>query len=372
MTGVATIPMLDLTRQYHALSAELAPALLAVLERGQYILGPELQAFEDEVAAHLGVAHAVGCASGTDALLLALRVLDIGPGHEVVSSAFTFVATAEAIVLAGARPVFADVSPSTGNLDPAAVEAVLSPATRALLPVHLFGCPADMGALGELASRHGLALIEDAAQAFGATWQGRSCGGLGDAGAFSFFPSKNLGACGDGGLVTTGSPATAERLRLLRNHGSRERYLHEAVGYNSRLDELQAALLRVKLRHLPAYNAARRQVAAWYRERLADLAELTLPAESTEGQHIYHQFTVQSDRRDHLQRALSQAGIASVVYYQRPLHQQPVFAGLALRAALPVTESLAGRCLSLPMFPELSEAEVDRVCACVRRALGRT
>ncbi len=363
------IPMVDLATQYRELKPQLEPALLAALEATQFILGPNVQAFEAEAAAYLGVKHAISCANGTDALHLALRALGLGPGDEVITTPFTFIATAEAIAYVGAKTVFVDIDPRSFNLDVAQVAAAIGPRTKALLPVHLFGQPANMAPLQALAQQHGLHLIEDCAQSFGARVAGRMTGSIGDVSAFSFFPSKNLGCYGDGGMVATQSDALAETLRMLRNHGSKVRYYHDIIGYNSRLDELQAVVLRAKLPRIDHYNQQRRRVAQRYQAGLAGLP-LQTPFEDGIGQHVYHQYTLLCERRDALQQALSAAQIASAIYYPVPLHQQRVFAAEAAGQAFPVTESVARCCLSLPIYPELSDAAIDEVCAVIRQALA--
>lgn len=365
------LPMVDLAVQYEHLKPQLDAAIAEVLAGSRYILGPNVEAFEREAASFLGVRHALGCASGTDALHLALRAAGIGPGDQVITTPFTFIATAEAICYCGAEPVFVDIDPHSFNIDPDRVAAAVSPRSRALLPVHLFGQPADLPALSAIARNRGLSLIEDCAQSFGADIEGRQTGSLGLAGAFSFFPSKNLGAFGDGGLVTTNDDALADGIRMLRNHGRRvDGYRHEVVGYNSRLDELQAAVLRVKLAHLESFNAGRRRVAAAYRERLAG-TPLELPREDGIGRHVYHQFTVlvPPGERDRLQAVLSAQNIASAVYYPLPLHRQPAFADYPRADSLVHSEAVAERCLALPIFPEMSDASVDRVADTLKSAL---
>lgn len=361
------IPMVDLKAEYALLKDELAPAVLAALASAQYIGGPNVRAFEQEVAAYCGVKHAIACASGTDALMLALRACDIGPGDEVITTPFTFVATASAISMCGARPVFVDIDPLTYNIDPACIEAAITPRTRAVLPVHLYGQPADLAPIAELCRRYGLRLIEDAAQSFGAEYGGRKCGAWGDLGCFSFYPSKNLGAFGDGGMVITDDDALAEKTRLLANHGSRVRYHHDVLGYNSRLDELQAAILRVKLKRVDAFNNARRRIAQSYNRHLAGSGVQT-PVEDGKGRHVYHQYTVQSDRRDAIQAALATAGIASAIYYPIPLHRQALYADACRGLQLPVAQSAAARVLSLPISPLMTEAQIEQVCAVVRAA----
>jgi len=365
------IPMLDLREQLRALQAELLEATREVLLSGRYILGPKVEEFERAAARYLGVAETVAVASGTDALHLALRALGVGPGDEVITTPFSFFATVEAILYAGARPVFADIREDTFNLDPREVKRRLSPRTKAILAVHLFGCPSDMPALLELARRHGLRVLEDCAQAFGATVGEQKVGSLADAGCFSFYPSKNLGGMGDGGLVSTHSAELAERLRLLRNHGSPGGYVHEEVGYNSRLDELQAAVLLVKLRYIEDFNEARRRKAALYRELLADV--LSCPVEPQGLRHVYHQFTVKVPRRDQVRECLRRKGIASTVYYPLPLHLQPALRGLGWKEGdFPVAERVARQVLSLPLWPELSEASLREVARGLRQCLKQS
>ena len=374
MAAHAPVPMVDLRQQYLALKAEIDASLAEVLERTHFIMGENVTAFEREAADYLGVAHAVGCANGTDALHLALLALGIGPGDEVVTTPFTFIATAEAIAYVGATPVFVDIDPRTCNLDVDRVEAVLSERTKALLPVHLFGMPADMSAVEALAKAHGLFVVEDCAQSFGATVEGRQTGSIGNAGCFSFFPSKNLGAFGDGGMVTTDEDDVAERLRVLRTHGSAVRYHHSVIGYNSRLDEMQAAILRQKLPHIDRYNTERRRVAAAYDERLADLPLRRPPLEAPRGHAnvspVFHQYTLLGDDRERVMAALKAEGIASAIYYPIPLHrQEAIRARLDGEVSCPVAEQYSERCFSLPIFPELDEATIDRIAAVVRRAL---
>ena len=362
------IPMVDLVAQYRDLQSQLEPALLNTLGAAQFILGPNVQAFEKEAAAYLGVKHAITCANGTDALHLALLAADIGPGDEVITTPFTFIATAEAIAYVGAKAVFVDIDPQTLNIDVEQVKRAITPKTKALLPVHLFGQPANLKPLQELAQKHELVLVEDCAQSFGADLGGRKTGAIGDVAAFSFFPSKNLGCYGDGGMVTTQSDAMAEKLRMLRNHGSKVRYYHDIVGYNSRLDEIQAVVLRAKLPLIDGYNQQRRRVAHRYNAGLAGL-NLQIPHEDGLGLHVYHQYTLLSDQRAVIQQALTEQQIASAIYYPVPLHQQKVFADIAAGQSFPVTESVAARCVSLPIYPELSDAAVDEICGVIRKAL---
>lgn len=362
------IPMVDLAAQYRDLQSELEPALAATLQAAQFILGPNVQAFEKEAAAYLGVKHAITCANGTDALHLALLAAGIGPGDEVITTPFTFIATAEAIAYVGAKAVFVDIDLQTFNIDVAQAAKAITAKTKALLPVHLFGQPADMAPLQALAERHGLRLVEDCAQSFGAGVGGHKTGAMGDVGAFSFFPSKNLGCYGDGGMVSTQSDEMAETLRMLRNHGSKVRYYHDIIGYNSRLDEMQAVVLRAKLPRIDHYNQERRRVAHRYNAALAGLP-LQTPHEDGVGLHVYHQYTLLCERRADIQKALTDAQIASAIYYPVPLHQQKVFASIAAGQTFPVTESVAARCVSLPIYPELSDSAVDEICGVIRQAL---
>ena len=362
------IPMVDLVAQYRDLQPQLEPALLKALTAAQFILGPNVQAFEKEAAEYLGVAHAITCANGTDALHLALLAAGIGPGDEVITTPFTFIATAEAIAYVGAKAVFVDIDPCTFNIDVAQAERAITAKTKALLPVHLFGQPANLAPLMALAKEHQLQLVEDCAQSFGANIGGIQTGAMGDVAAFSFFPSKNLGCFGDGGMITTQSDDMAETLRMLRNHGSKVRYYHDIVGYNSRLDELQAVVLRAKLPLIDHYNQERRRVAHRYNAGLCFL-NLQTPCEDGVGLHVFHQYTVLTDHRAAIQQALTEHKIASAVYYPVPLHQQKVFASIADGARFPVTESVAERCLSLPIYPELSNESIDEVCGVIRQAL---
>jgi dTDP-4-amino-4,6-dideoxygalactose transaminase len=359
------IPMVDLKIQYLKIKDEIDRGILEALEKTQFILGPNVAAFETEAAAYLGVQHAVGVASGTDALHLALAAAGIGVGDEVITSPFTFIATAEAIRYVGATPVFVDIDPKTFNIDPARIEAAITPKSRAVLPVHLFGQPADMAAIESICAKHGLILIEDCAQSFGAHINGRMTGALGTLGCFSFFPSKNLGCYGDGGMVSTNSPELAEQVRILRNHGSRVRYHHDVIGFNSRLDEIQAVILRIKLKQIDEFNVGRRRVARLYKELLQD-SQVTTPYEDGKGIHVYHQYTVLTERRDKIMQALTDAGIASAVYYPIPLHRQEVFAKDYRNVILPVAEDISSRCMSLPVFPEMTDEQVKEVVAVIK------
>jgi dTDP-4-amino-4,6-dideoxygalactose transaminase len=359
------IPLVDLTRQHEALAAEALPVVERLLRAARFVLGEEGAALERELAALAGVRHAVGVGSGTDALRLALTALDVGPGDDVITPAFSFVASASTIAMVGATPVFVDVDPATYTLDVGAVERALTPRTRAVVAVHLYGHPAAMDRLAALAAAHGLAVVEDAAQAVGAAWQGRPVGAWGDAACLSFYPTKNLGACGDGGMVLTDRDDVAARLRRLRHRGDAARYRHVALGYCSRLDELQAALLRVKLRHLPRWTEARRRVAARYGERLAGLP-LTLPVERPGARHVYHLYTVRHPARDALAKALAGLGVGTAVHYPTPVPAQPMFGADERR--WPEAARAAREVLSLPCFPELRDEEIEHIARAVRLA----
>ena len=361
------IPMVDLRRQYEGIKRDIDAAIRGVLEKTQFILGPNVAELEREIADYQGVPHAIGVASGTDALLLALRACDLQPGDEVITTPFTFIATAEVIAILQAKPVFVDIDERTYNIDPAGIEKKITPRTRAIIPVHLFGHPADMDAIMDIGRRHKLRVIEDCAQAFGASYCGRRVGSIGDFGCFSFFPSKNLACYGDGGMVITREQGMAEKLRLLRNHGSRVKYHHDLLGYNSRLDEIQAAILRVKLHRIEEWNDGRRRAADLYRTFIRR-EDITLPTETSGCRHVYHQFTIRSAARDRIMANLSAQGIASAVYYPIPLHLQKVFTGLRGIDDLKVSEVSAAEVLSLPMFPEITEEEVRRVSDVVNRA----
>lgn len=368
------VPLLDLARQYQSLKSEIDAAVLGLLASGQYVVPsgahPAVVRFETAAAQVLGVKHAIGVANGTDALLIALRSLDIQPGDEVITTTFSFIATAEVVSLLGATPVFVDIDPVTFNLSPALVEAAITPRTKAIIPVHLFGLPAPMPELNAVAQRHGLHVVEDAAQAWGARLEvdgiPKSCGGLGDMATFSFFPSKNLGACGEGGLITTNNDELAESVRMLRAHGQRRRYVHDAIGYNSRLHAVQAEILNIKLPHAEAWNDARRANAARYNELLGDLP-LTTPVEPLGARHVYHQYTLRVPQREAICAALTAAHVGWAIYYPVCLHQQPVYESLGYRTGqLPVAERASQEVLSLPIFPELRSDELEIAAIAVR------
>jgi dTDP-4-amino-4,6-dideoxygalactose transaminase len=362
------IPAADLRAQHAGLRDELIDAFGQVLDSCAFVNGEHVAAFEREFAAFCEVPHAVGVANGTDALVLGLRALGVGPGDTVALPAFTFAATAEAVCLAGARPLLVDVEPLTCNLDPQALrEALARCAVRAVIAVHLYGQPAAMDEISALAQAHGAAVIEDAAQAHGARYRGRRAGSLGKLACFSFYPTKNLGALGDAGAVTTADSSLAERLRVLRDHGQDAKYRHAMVGYNSRLDTIQAAALRIKLPHVPAWNERRRALAARYRAGLSDLPGITLLAEGADSEPVYHLFIIRCVERDGLRRHLEQQGIATSIHYPLPLHQQPAFRDLVdSGSSFPAAEAAARQVVALPMYPELAAASVDEVCAAVR------
>jgi dTDP-4-amino-4,6-dideoxygalactose transaminase len=365
--AIQEIPILDLRPQYESLKDEMHAAITRVLESGAFIMGPDVAAFEQEAAAYLGVKHAIGLNSGTDALFIALRALGIGPGDEVITTPFTFFATAEAISHVGATPIFVDANEHTFNIDPDLIEAKITERTKAIIPVHLYGRPSDMGKIMAIAKKHNLKVVEDCAQSFGARYHGQcngcdgSCnpsehlgkqtGTIGHVGAYSFFPSKNLGAYGDGGMIATNDDSIAEHARMLRVHGSRKKYYNEVVGYNSRLDTIQAAILRVKLPHVDAWNAARCEVARRYNELLAGIEGIITP-EIAPG-HVFHQYTIRITKgsRDEVQKKLASAGIGTMVYYPVPQDQLPLYKGQYPQ--YPVSDRLAREVLSLPIWPEI-------------------
>ncbi len=357
------IPFGDLRLQYGAIKTELDQAIQSVLDGGWFVLGKNVSAFESEFAEYCGVPFAIGVANGTDALQLALMACQVGPGDEVITSPLSATFTALAISAVGAVPRFADIDPQTYNIDPGKLEEAIGPRTKALMPVHLYGQPADLDPILSIAHKHSLSVIEDAAQAHGALYKGRRAGALGDVGCFSFYPSKNLGAFGDGGMVVTSKAELAERLRMLRNGGQKTRYDHQLLGLNSRLDELQAAILRVKLRYLEAWNSRRRSLAALYADLLGD-AEVEPPAEMPGVQHVYHLYVVRSEQREALQGHLADRGVQTAVHYPIPIHLQAAYGWLSLGVgSFPVAERCAREVLSLPIYPELTDAHVRQVAA---------
>lgn len=370
MSGSNKIPVLDLRPEIDSLWEELTSAIEGVLRSGQFIMGPNVKAFEEEAAAYLGVRHAVGVNSGTDALVIALQAAGVGEGDEVITTPFTFFATAEGVSRLGATPVFVDIDPLTFNIDPGLIEAAVTPRTKAILPVHLYGQAADMDPIMEVAKKYGLKVIEDTAQAFGGEYKGKKLGTIGDAGCFSFFPSKNLGAFGDGGLIATDDDEIAERARMLRVHGAKKKYYNEVIGYNSRLDALQAAILRVKLPYIDGWNEGRRRAAQRYNELLEDIPGIITPYEAPYAKHVYHQYTVRvmNGRRDQVKEHLQQQGISTMVYYPVPVHKLPVYAQNAV--TLPEAEKAAGEVLSLPVWPEITESVQTKVVEALEAALA--
>jgi len=363
------IPFIDIVAQHDDLLPEILEAWERILRNGMFAGGPEVAAFEDEFASYLGCSETVGTGSGTSALRLALQALGIRPGDEVITVPHTFIATTEAITQAGGRPVFVDVEPHTGTMDPARVEAAITDRTKVLLPVHLYGQSADMNPLLELARKHGLKVLEDAAQSHGSRYHGRRTGTLGDAAAFSFYPGKNLGACGEAGAVATDDAQVARRIRMLRDHGQSEKYVHQVEGTNARMDGLQGAALRIKLRRLDGWNALRSAVARRYTARLRDSpAQVPEPAPGRD--HVYHLYVVRHPRRDELRTRLGEAGIATGLHYPVPLHLQPAYRSLSLgRGAFPHAERWAAEGLSLPIFPGMTDGQVDRVCETLLAAM---
>jgi dTDP-4-amino-4,6-dideoxygalactose transaminase len=363
-----------LKAQFATIRDEVFEAVARTLESQQFILGAEVATFESEIVGITGCSHAIACASGTDALVLALRALDIGPGDEVITTPFTFVASAGSIENVGATPVFVDIDPLTFNIDTKKLEKAINPSTAAIMPVHLFGLCAEMDEINEIAADHGLKVIEDAAQAIGAQYGNRAAGGLGLMGCFSFFPSKNLGGAGDGGLVSTNDEHCAERLKLLHVHGARERYEYEIVGMNSRLDALQAAILRVKLRHLNDWTNARRRNAERYRhlfEKFGLMAKVVLPQEPVEKTHVYNQFTIRMANRDALREKLRGKNVPSEIYYPIPLHLQRAFKHLAYQSGdFPESERASAEVLSLPIYPELTEEQQRTVVEAIAESLA--
>lgn len=380
---MSSIPAFELSQQYKLIGDEVGEAVLAILASGRYIGGSPVESFEQQFAQYIGTTECIGCNSGTDALYLALRALGVGAGDEVITSSFTFFATAEMVSAVGATPVFVDIEPETFNLDVSKVASAITERTKAIIPVHLFGQPADMTGLMEIAQAHQLWMIEDCAQATGATWAGAKVGSIGHVGCFSFYPTKNLGACGDAGAITTNDPELAAKLRKLRDHGQQQRYVYEALGVNSRLDAIQAMILQIKLRHLDEWNANRQAIAARYHEWLAPLPNLVKPQSSQRGQDVWNQYTIRvvspnatedkSTYRDQVRQRLQQLGVGTAVYYPIPLHCQPVYASLGYPCgSLPITEQVAQEVISLPMFPELSVVQQEQVVYALKEVLTST
>ena len=373
-----SIPPIDLKRQYQQIGEEVSAAVTAVLSSGRYIGGPVVQEFEQQFAAYTGVSESVACNSGTDALYLALRALNIGAGDEVITTPFTFMATAEAITHAGATPVFVDIDPQTFNIDITKIPPAITNKTKAIMPVHLFGHPVNMSALMDIAQSHNLLVIEDCAQATGAEWAGQKIGSIGHIGCFSFFPTKNLGGCGDGGAVTTNDKTLAASIRRLKEHGMSDRYHHEETGINSRLDALQAAILQIKLPYLDRWNDARRQVAENYQQLLQSVPKIAIPQELSGGRAVWNQYTIRitkdsssNEYRDQIRTQLQGLGISSMVYYPLPLHLQPVYKNLGYQVGeLPIVEGICHQVLSLPMFPEITLEEHEQVVYSLKDCLS--
>ncbi len=364
------VPLLDLVAQYRAIKDEIDEAVQEVLESGRFILGPNVAALEEEVAAFLGVQHAVGVASGTDALIIALRAAGVGPGDEVIVPAYTFFATTGAVLSVGAHPVFVDVFSDTYLLDYTQIETVITERTKAVIPVHLYGLPADMDEIMALAAKHNLVVIEDNAQAFGAEYKGRRTASIGHVGCLSFFPSKNLGGFGDGGMLVTDDEKVAERARMLRTHGWKKKYYPEVLGYNSRLDALQAAILRVKLRYVDSWNHRRREIARMYTTAFQSLG-IRCPVELPDRKHVYHLYVAAFGQRDDVQKALAERGIASGVYYPQPLHLTRPCRDLGgCEGQFPVAEQASRELLALPVYPEMTEEQIASVRAAVKDSVG--
>lgn len=365
------VPFLDLKMQGRQLLAEYQAAFASIVERAAFIMGPEMKEFEAAFAEFCGCPYALGVSSGTDALLMAYRAADIGPGDEVIVPTNTFLATAESVTHAGATPVLVDCLPATANIDPAGIEAAITERTKAVVPVHLFGQPADMDAVCAIAARHGLLVIEDACQAHGATYKGRPTGSMSTIAAFSFYPGKNLGALGDGGAVTTADADLADRVRILRNHGDKSKSEHVEEGYCCRLDNIQAAFLKIKLAHLPEWNRARRAAAKRYDELLADIPGVTPVKELPDVEGVYHLYVIQVEDRDSVRAKLNEAGVGTGIHYPTPLHLQLAYAHLGYKqGAFPVAERLAKHIVSLPMFPEISTEQIDYVVEQVAKAVA--
>lgn len=365
------IPLLDLVAQYHSIKAEMDQAVLAVLESGKFILGPNVTALEQEVADYLGVKHAIGVASGTDALVIALRAAGVKSGDEVIVPAYSFFATAGAVLTIGAKPAFVDVDPQTFLIDIQKIEAAITPRTKAIIPVHLYGQPADMDEILALAKKYDLAVVEDNAQAFGAEYKGNKTGAMGDVGCLSFFPSKNLGGYGDGGMIVTNNDRIAEKSRMLRAHGWKKKYFPEILGYNSRLDEIQAAVLRVKLKHLDRWNTRRREIARTYSASLTALG-LCPPVEAPDRTHVYHLYMLPFNGRDEIQKELKEAGIASEVYYPQALHLAAPCRALGTHEGqFPISEQASRTLLALPLYPELTNAQIEELLSSVERIVEK-
>ncbi|MFM5979504.1 MAG: DegT/DnrJ/EryC1/StrS family aminotransferase [Sphaerospermopsis kisseleviana] len=379
--SVNSVPAFDIKQQYATIEAEVSHAVLEVLSSGRYIGGPAVEGFEEQFAAYHSVTECVACNSGTDALYLALRALEIGAGDEVITTPFSFFATTEVITAVGATPVFVDIDATTFNLDVTQIAAAITPKTKAIIPVHLFGLPVDMTALMAIANSHNLAVIEDCAQATGASWENQKVGSIGHIGCFSFYPTKNLGGCGDGGAITTNDSAIAAKLRILREHGSKVRYIHEEIGVNSRLDAIQAVILQIKLRYLDTWNKHRQKIATYYYQYLSQIPGITPPQELLGGEAVWNQYTIRvsseerngasSKYRDWVRTQLQEKEVSTMLYYPRPLHLQPVYESLGYQPGqLPVSEKTCHEVISLPMFPELTQEQQDKVIYALKDCLS--
>jgi dTDP-4-amino-4,6-dideoxygalactose transaminase len=363
------IPFIDLKQEYQFLKRELTPKIQGILENGFYVLGEELERFEEDFAKYLGVKEAVGVNSGSDALFLAIKSLGIGIGDEVITVSHTFISSVDAIVRNGAKPVFVDINPHTYVMDVSKVEEKITQKTKAILPVHLYGHPVDMDSLRDLANKYGLFLIEDACQAHGADYKGEKVGGIGELGCFSFYPTKNLGALGDGGLVVTNNQELAAKLKMLRNYGQTQKYYHDFIGVNSRLDEIQAAILRIKLKHLDLWNNRRRKIANIYQELLMD-CELNLPTETSYAKHVYHLYVIRTRKRDILKNKLTENNIQTQIHYPIPIHKQKAYLTVKSDPYLPVTDKICSEILSLPNHPGLTDEQIIYVSEMIVNALG--
>jgi len=362
------IPLLDLVAQYQSIKVEVDSAIQRVLASGHFILGEEVTSLETEVSAYLGVGYGVGVASGTDALILALRALEIGPGDEVIIPAYTFFATASAVMHVGAKPILVDIDPRTYCIDVRKIAARITSKTSAIIPVHLYGHPAEMDEINSIAQDHGLSVVEDNAQAFGAEYKAKKTGSLGDVACLSFFPSKNLGGYGDGGMVVSHDASLIERVKLLRTHGWKQKYFPQILGYNSRLDALQAAILRVKLNHLDRWNDIRRQIAAEYNQGLSNFSSIRTPFEASNSKHVYHLYVIRATNRNKIQQMLKDAGIASGVYYPQPLHLTQPCLDLDHKVGdFPVSEKASSETLALPIYPDMTQEQIDYVIAALKR-----
>jgi dTDP-4-amino-4,6-dideoxygalactose transaminase len=367
--GRPMIPFIDLKQEYHFLSKELTPKVRSILENGFFVLGEEVERFEEDFAKYLGVAESIGVNSGSDALFLAIKSLGIGVGDEVITISHTFISSVDAIVRNGAEPVFVDIDPYTYCMDVSRIEESITEKTKAILPVHLYGHPADMGPIRELAEKYGLFLIEDTCQAHGAEYKGDKLGSIGDIGCFSFYPTKNLGAFGDGGMIVTDNQELAEKLRMLRNYGQTKKYYHDFIGVNSRLDEIQAAILRIKLTHLNSWNSRRRDIAKLYNELLDD-CDLNLPIERPYAKHVYHLYVIRTEKRDILKNKLIEKEIQTQIHYPIPVHKQKAYSDLKKNFNLPVTDKICSEILSLPNQPWLTDEQIIRVSEMIINALG--